>query len=95
VQVAAQLAVASGLDLMLTPAGRGSSGLAADLTKRGIPARADEAPTGAVVVAPASSQDQDGGVHLSVTAGSIEASDDLDQWVAALDGRIQQESRQQ
>jgi Kef-type K+ transport system membrane component KefB len=96
VQVAAQLAMAKGAELVLTPAGRGASGLAADLTKRGVAARAGAEPAGAVIVAPATHRDLDGAVHLGVTAGSIEASDDLDQWVAALDGRRQQqESRQQ
>jgi len=94
VQVAAQLSVASGAELVLTPGSRGASSLAADLTKRGVPARAGDEPADAVIVAPTTGHDRDGTVHLSVTAGSIEASDDLDQWVAALDGPRQQESRQ-
>jgi hypothetical protein len=32
-------------------------------------------------------------IHIAVVAGSNEASDDMDQWVEALDGRGQRESR--
>lgn len=34
-------------------------------------------------------------IHIAVVAGSNEASDDMDQWVEALDGRSQRESREQ
>jgi K+:H+ antiporter len=34
-------------------------------------------------------------IHIAVVAGSNEASDDMDQWVEALDGRGQRESREQ
>src|ERR1022692_1993268 len=109
VQVAAQLAVARGLDLVLIPAGRPASSLAADLTKRGIPATAGSPPGGALVVAaddamttgltsdegsPPASADRDGDAHLAVLAGSKELSDDLDQWVHALDGTRQHGTRQ-
>ncbi|HEX9065943.1 MAG TPA: cation:proton antiporter [Streptosporangiaceae bacterium] len=53
-QVAAQLAVAGGNDLVITPPGRAGGSLAADLTRRGVTARAAEQPAGAVVVAPMS-----------------------------------------
>jgi Kef-type K+ transport system membrane component KefB len=102
VQVAAQLSVAGGRDLVLTPAGRQASALAADLTKRGIAATAGDQPAGAVVVAPAAAAGDGaehngafGPAHLAVTAGSDEASDDLDQWTAALERpHTTQETRQ-
>ncbi len=98
VQVAAQMAVAGGLDLVLTPPGRACASLAADLTKRGLAARAGKQPAGAIVVAPATglvagdpdgSADRDTDVlladaHLAVTAGTNEASDDMDHWVQAM-----------
>lgn len=111
VQVAAQLAVARGLELVLTPASRPSTALAAELTKRGVPARAAAPPAGALVVASAGAAGAAGAddagpaatdgpvpdalvgsagagdAHLTVLAGSNESSDDLDQWVQALDGR--------
>jgi hypothetical protein len=34
-------------------------------------------------------------IHIAVVAGTNEASDDMDQWVEALDGHKQRESRQQ
>ncbi len=95
VQVGAQLAVAGGTDLVLTPAGRQAASLAASLTKRGIRARAGDEPPDAIVVGPAGAEGQAGqdgqagqgrGAHLEVRAGSGEASDDLDQWTSALDG---------
>ena len=129
VQVAAQLAVARGLDLVLTPASRQSVALAADLTKRGVSASAGASPAGALVVAAdgsvpvaaetaaetaavmtangaaalddpvqslggAPAVPADGDPHLAVLVGSNEASDDLDQWVQALDGQRQEGSRQ-
>ena len=84
VQVAAQLAKSSGLGLVLSPAGRSAATLAADLSKRGIRATAGPEPDGAIVIAPAGAGGD--GVHVAVVAGSSEASDDLDQWTAALDG---------
>jgi Kef-type K+ transport system membrane component KefB len=87
VQVAAQLSVASGLDLVLTPSGRPCASLAASLVKRGLAARAGTSPAGAIVVAPADGVAGDSDVHLAVVAGTSEASDDLDQWVQALDAR--------
>ena len=102
VQVAAQLSVASGLDLVLTPAGRPGTSLAAALTKRGLRARAGAPPAGAVVVAPAGDDpnrlagaEAAGDVHLAVVAGSNEASDNPDHWVKALDGRSNQERSNQ
>jgi len=59
-------------------------------------------PAGAVVVAPLSGLEQadgheppaagghDSDVHLAVVAGTNEASDDMDQWVQALDSAHQQ-----
>ena|ERR1022692_394768 len=104
VQVAAQLAVAGGLGLVLTPASRPSVALAADLTKRGVPATAGLEPAGALIVASAgaasAAADEPAGpgvladAHLIVLVGSNEASDDLDQWVQALDRQRQEGSRQ-
>ena len=136
-QVAAQLAVADGLDLVLSPPGRTATARANDLGKRGIVARAGTEPADSIVVAPADlvlgapavatagavgtisavngsdgaaeatlvvDADENGGaelsvgdadVHIAVVAGSNEASDDMDQWVEALDGHKQRESRQQ
>jgi K+:H+ antiporter len=84
VQVAAQLSVASGVDLVLTPSGRPCASLAASLVKRGLAARAGTQPADAIVVAPATAQGSDDDVHLAVVAGTSEASDDMDQWVQAL-----------
>jgi len=134
-QVAAQLAVADGLDLVLSPPGRTATARVSDLGKRGIVARAAAEPAGSVLVAPADlvlgapvaaaagavatitavngsdgaaeasaipDTDEiggaalpDGDIHIAVVAGSNEASDDMDQWVEALDGHKQRESRQQ
>jgi hypothetical protein len=134
-QVAAQLAVADGLDLVLSPPGRTATSRVNDLGKRGIVARAAAEPADSVLVAPAdlvlgvpvaaiagavatisavngsdgaaeagavSDADEDGGtallagdIHIAVVAGSSEASDDMDQWVEALDAHKQRESRQQ
>lgn len=130
-QVAAQLSVAGGLDLVLTPPGRPCASLAADLTRRGLRARAGTQPPDAIVVAPAASlagigadvtvasagpagqsgngiaaadeqavnADRDSDVHLAVLAGTNEASDDMDQWVQALEipskDSSQQDSSQQ
>src|SRR5262245_7013115 len=97
VQVAAQLSVASGLDLVVTPSGRPATSVAADLRKRGLTARSGTEPDGGIVVAPVSGPEQADGheppvagtpagdVHLAVVAGTNEASDDMDQWVQALD----------
>ncbi len=85
VQVAAQLSVGSGLSLVVTPPGRPSSSRASDLTKRGIAATAGTGPDGAIVVGPLDGEGaQD--VDIAVVAGSDEASDDIDQWTAVLDG---------
>lgn len=134
-QVATQLAVADGLDLVLVPPGRTATARVGDLGKRGIVARAGTEPAGSLLVAPAdlalgvpvaaavgavatitgvngsdgaaeaaqaSDGDEnsgmalsDGDIHIAVVAGSNEASDDMDQWVEALDGHKQRESRQQ
>jgi len=102
VQVAAQLSVASGLDLLVPPSGRQATSVAADLRKRGLPARSGTEPAGGIVVAPVSGLEQadgheppaagghDSDVHLAVVAGTNEASDDMDQWVQALDSAHQQ-----
>jgi Kef-type K+ transport system membrane component KefB len=93
VQVAAQLSVAGELGLVLAPAGRSQASLAADLSKRGLAATAGAAPEGAIIVAPAGqgaeppAQASDGAVHLAVSVGTLEASDDMDQWVQALTAR--------
>jgi Kef-type K+ transport system membrane component KefB len=134
-QVAAQLALADGLDLVLAPPGRTATARVGDLGKRGIVARAGTEPVGSMLVAPAdlalgapvaavagavatiaavngsdgaaetgSASDaagngstalSDGDIHIAVVAGSNEASDDMDQWVEALDGHKQREGRQQ
>jgi Kef-type K+ transport system membrane component KefB len=96
VQVAAQLSVGSGLDLVVTPSGRPATSLAANLRKRGLPARSGTASAGGIVVAPWSGLEQADGqepptaaggasdVNLAVVAGTSEASDDMDQWVQTL-----------
>jgi hypothetical protein len=82
VQVAAQLAVADRLKLVISPAGGRRAGLAAGLTREGIAASDGPPPSGALVVAAAADS---GDAHLTVRAGTREASDDLDQWVQDLD----------
>jgi len=83
VLVAAQLAVADRLKLVIGPAGGRRAGLAAGLTRDGIAASDGPPPSGAIVVAAAA--DSSGGAHLTVRAGTREASDHLDQWVQDLD----------
>jgi hypothetical protein len=83
VQVATQLAVADRLKLVISPAGGRRAGLAAELTRDGIAASDGPLPSGAIVVAAAA--DSSGDAHLTVRAGTREASDDLDQWVQDLD----------
>ena len=83
VQVATQLAVADRLKLVISPAGGRRAGLAAGLTRDGIAASDGPPPSGAIVVAAAA--DRSGDAHLTVRAGTREASDDLDQWVQDLD----------
>lgn len=106
VQVAAQLSVAGGLDLVLAPSGRAASSVAASLRKRGLQARAGSGPAGGILVAaagdrhePGAEDNRDSDVHLAVVAGTSEASDDMDHWVQALElpaapDSSQQESRQ-
>jgi Kef-type K+ transport system membrane component KefB len=84
VQVAAQLAVASQLRLVVAPAGGRRAALAASLARHGVAASDGAAPDGALLVGPAGDA---AGAHLAVVAGTREASDDLEQWVAALDER--------
>jgi Kef-type K+ transport system membrane component KefB len=84
VQVAAQLAVANGLDLVLSPGGGRRAAVAGDLARRGVAASDGPVPPGALIVAAAG--DSDGIAHLAVVAGSREGSDDLDQWAQTLDG---------
>jgi Kef-type K+ transport system membrane component KefB len=87
VQVAAQLAVANRLSLVISPVGGRRARLASQLTRAGIDATDGQPPSAAVVVAAAS--DTGGNPHLTVTAGTRECSDDLDQWVQSLDsGRL-------
>jgi hypothetical protein len=89
VQVAAQLSVGSGLGLVLGPAGRHAASVAADLRKRGLRVSSEEGPGGGIVVAAAAGSGpdaapHDGDTHLAVIAGTNEASDDMDNWVQAL-----------
>lgn len=83
VLVAAQLAVAHRLKLVISPAGGRRTSLAAGLTRDGIAANDGPPPSGAIVVAVA--DDSSGDAHLTVRAGTREASDDLDHWVHDLD----------
>jgi Kef-type K+ transport system membrane component KefB len=83
VLIAAQLAVADGLKLVISPAGGRRASLAAGLTKDGIVATDGPPPAGAIVIAAAA--DGSGDAHLTVRAGTREASDDLDRWVQDLD----------
>jgi Kef-type K+ transport system membrane component KefB len=85
VQVAAQLSVAAGVGLVLSPSGRAASSFAADLTKHGVAAKAGPEPDGAIVVGPADS-DSEHDADIVVIAGSNEGSDDMELWTAALDG---------
>jgi K+:H+ antiporter len=98
VQVAAQLSVAGGIDLMLAPSGRTASSVAASLRKRGLQVRTGNGQAGGILVTaaadrhePGAADDRDSDVHLAVVAGTSEASDDMDHWVQALE---LQESRQ-
>jgi hypothetical protein len=72
-QVAAQLAVANGLDLVLAPGGLRRASVAAGLARRGVAARDGPPPAGALHVAAA---DDGGDEHLALLAGSKEFSDD-------------------
>jgi len=83
VQVGAQLAVADQLKLVISPPGGRRAALAAELARAGFPAADGTPPDDALVVAPAGTGDDP---HLVVLAGAREGSDDLDQWVQALDG---------
>ncbi len=106
VQVAAQLSVAGGLDLVLAPSGRAAGSVAASLRKRGLQARSGNGPPGGILVAASGDRHEPGGaggrdsdVHLAVVAGTTEASDDMDHWIQALElpadhDSSQQESRQ-
>jgi hypothetical protein len=107
VQVAAQLSVGSGLDLVLTPSGRAATSVAEGLSRRGLRVRAGSEPAGGIVVAPVAGTDAESpqaaaaaadgrvsDVHLAVVAGTSEASDDMDYWVDALDLRTDQVSSQ-
>jgi Kef-type K+ transport system membrane component KefB len=82
VQVAAQLAVADGLQLVISPAGGQCADRAAELTRDGIAASDGPPPAGAIVVAAAA--DSSGDAHLSVLAGTREDSSDPDQRVKTL-----------
>ncbi len=82
VQVAAQLAVADGLQLVISPAGGQCADRAAELTRDGIAASDGPPPAGAIVVAAAAHGGGD--AHLSVLAGTREDSSDPDQRVKTL-----------
>jgi Kef-type K+ transport system membrane component KefB len=79
VQVATQLAVANGLNLVISPAGGRRADRAAELARDGIAASDGPPPAGAIVVAAAADSSDD--AHLTVQAGTREDSSDLDQWV--------------
>jgi Kef-type K+ transport system membrane component KefB len=83
VQVAAQLAVANGLNLVISPAGGRRADRAAELARDGIAASDGPPPAGAIVVAAAADSSSD--AHLTVLAGTREDSSDLGQWVKDLD----------
>jgi hypothetical protein len=83
VLVAAQLAVADRLKLVISPAGGRRASLAAGLTRDGIAASDGPPPPGAIIVAAPGDGSSD--AHLTVWAGTREASDDLDRWVQDLD----------
>ena len=83
VLVAAQLAVADRLKLVISPAGGRRAGRAAGLTGDGIAASHGPPPSGAIVVAAAADSSAD--AHVTVRAGTREASDHLNQWVQDLD----------
>jgi Kef-type K+ transport system membrane component KefB len=83
VQVATQLAVANGLNLVISPAGGRRADRAAELARDGIAASDGPPPAGAMIVAAAA--DSSGDAHLTVLAGTREDSGDLDQWVKDLD----------
>jgi Kef-type K+ transport system membrane component KefB len=83
VLVAAQLAVANRLKLVISPAGGRRASLATGLTRDGIAASDGPPPSGAILVAAAA--DSGGDAHLTVRAGTREASDDLDQRIQDLD----------
>ncbi len=88
-QVGTQLAVAYRLNLVVTPGGGRRASVAADLAKRGLAASDGPTPAGALLVAAAEdtvATKDGGGPHLAVLAGSKEGSDDMDQWVEALQG---------
>ena len=94
VQVAAQLSVAGQLELVVAPAGRPRASIAAELSKRGLAAVSGPPPDGAILVGAASraleapgETGEDRPPHLAVVAGTSEASDDMDTWVAALTER--------
>jgi Kef-type K+ transport system membrane component KefB len=82
VLVAAQLAVADRLKLVISPADGRSASLAAELARDGIAASDGPPPAGAIVVAPASENRDD--AHLAVLVGTLDASDDLEQWAKDL-----------
>ncbi len=74
---------------MVTPGGGRRASVAADLAKRGLAASDGPTPAGALLVAAAEdtvATKDGGGPHLAVLAGSKEGSDDMDQWVEALQG---------
>jgi hypothetical protein len=85
VQVATQLAVANRLNLVIVPGGGRRAAVAAGLTRRGVTASDGPLLPGALLVAASDDGCED--AHLAVLAGSKEGSDDLDQWVQALDER--------
>jgi len=84
VQVATQLAVARGLNLVISPASGPDADRAAELARDDFAASAGPPPAGAIIVAAAA--DSSGDAHLTVLAGNREAAATWASEVKALDG---------
>ncbi len=85
-------------DLLLVPAGARAVAAVADLDGAGAPAGNDSVVNGNGAMKGARVEGGDNGgidLHVAVVAGSNEPSDDMDQWVEALDGQKQLEGKQQ
>ncbi|MFN2519358.1 MAG: cation:proton antiporter [Jatrophihabitantaceae bacterium] len=85
-QVAAQLAVSKGLQLVLAGGhGRRDRSALAELSKHGIDVNAGEVPDGALVVGNAADAD----AHLIVHARPDEAADNIDEWASLVSAERQ------